>query len=70
MGELEKQGIVRYQMLYNMDEAQHCDRVVMINEGKIVVSGPPSRIVQDMFPDRTDADLNDVFIQLMTRNRS
>jgi ABC-2 type transport system ATP-binding protein len=68
--QLTKTGVTVFVTTHYMDEAQHCDRVVMINEGKIVVSGPPSRIVQDMFPDRTDADLNDVFIQLMTRNRS
>lgn len=63
-------GVTVFVTTHYMDEAQHCDRVVMINEGKIVVSGPPSRIVRDMFPERTDADLNDVFIQLMTRSRS
>ncbi len=68
--QLTTTGVTVFVTTHYMDEAQHCDRVVMINEGKIVVSGPPSRIVQDMFPDRIDADLNDVFIQLMTRNRS
>jgi ABC-2 type transport system ATP-binding protein len=63
-------GVTVFVTTHYMDEAQHCDRVVMINEGKIVVSGPPSRIVRDMFPERTDADLNDVFIQLMTRSRA
>ena len=63
-------GVTVFVTTHYMDEAQHCDRVVMINEGKIVVSGPPSQIVRDMFPERTDVDLNDVFIQLMTRSRS
>ena len=63
-------GVTVFVTTHYMDEAQHCDRVVMINEGKIVVSGPPARIVQEMFPERTDADLNDVFIHLMTRSRS
>ncbi len=62
-------GVTVFVTTHYMDEAQHCDRVVMINEGRIVASGSPGQIVQDMFPNRTDADLNDVFIHLMARNR-
>ncbi len=61
-------GVTVFVTTHYMDEAQHCDRVVMINEGRIVVSGSPRQIVQNMFPERTDADLNDVFIHLMSRN--
>ena len=50
-----------------MDEARHCDRVIMINEGKIVAEGKPSAIIQTLLPDRPDADLNDAFIKLMGR---
>ena len=51
-----------------MDEARHCGRVVMINNGRIVTLGSPASIIREVFPDRPDADLNDVFIKLMARN--
>ncbi|MBN1930755.1 MAG: ABC transporter ATP-binding protein [Desulfobacterales bacterium] len=49
-----------------MEEAGHCDRLVMINRGKIVASGAPRQIIQDLFPDQSHADLNDAFVKLMT----
>ncbi|MFH2220201.1 MAG: ABC transporter ATP-binding protein [Pseudomonadota bacterium] len=65
---LTREGVTIFVTTHYMDEAQHCDRVVMINDGKIVASGPPSGIVEDLFPDRPDADLNDAFIKLMARS--
>ena len=62
-------GVTVFVTTHYMDEAYHCDRVVMINEGKIVVSGTPSQIVRETFPERPDADLNDVFVYRMTRSR-
>ena len=53
-----------------MDEARHCDRLVMINEGKIVATGAPAAIVSEVFPDRSDATLDDVFIRLMRRGET
>jgi len=50
-----------------MDEARHCNRVVIINEGKIVASGSPAGIVGELFPDRPAADLNDAFVKLVGR---
>jgi ABC-2 type transport system ATP-binding protein len=51
-----------------MDEALNCERIVMINEGRIVAIGPPSKIISDILPDRPDADLNDAFVRLMARS--
>ena len=64
---LTAEGITVFVTTHYMDEAENCDRVVMINSGKIVAGGPPSRIVDDLFPNQPDADLNDVFIKLMTQ---
>ena len=50
-------GVTVFVTTHYMDEAQHCDRVVMINEGKIVVSGPPSRIVRGHVPAETGCRL-------------
>ncbi|MCF8062981.1 MAG: ABC transporter ATP-binding protein [Deltaproteobacteria bacterium] len=65
--ELAEEGVTVFVTTHYMDEAGHCDRVVMINEGRIVAMGRPEAIVREQFPDRPDADLNDVFIRLMAR---
>jgi ABC-2 type transport system ATP-binding protein len=49
-----------------MDEARHCGRIVMINEGKIVATGSPAEIIRQACPENPDADLNDAFVTLMT----
>jgi len=64
---LTAEGVTVFVTTHYMDEAENCDRVVMINSGKIVAGGPPSQIVGDLFPNQPQADLNDVFIKLMTR---
>jgi ABC-2 type transport system ATP-binding protein len=64
---LTAEGVTVFVTTHYMDEAENCDRVVMINSGKIVAGGPPSQIVDDLFPNQPKADLNDVFIKLMTR---
>jgi ABC-2 type transport system ATP-binding protein len=63
--ELTRQGVTVFVTTHYMDEARHCDRVVIINQGKIVSEGHPREIVSRLFPDREDADLNDAFIQLV-----
>lgn len=65
---LTSQGVTVFVTTHYMDEARHCDRIVMINNGGIVASGTPTSIIEDLFPDQPDADLNDAFIQLMARS--
>jgi ABC-2 type transport system ATP-binding protein len=67
---LASEGVTVFVTTHYMDEAENCDRIVMINEGKIVASGAPEKIVREMFPLDRKADLNDVFISLMTRGES
>jgi ABC-2 type transport system ATP-binding protein len=50
-----------------MEEARHCGRIVMINEGRIVAAGSPDDIIRQSCPDKPDADLNDAFVTLMAR---
>jgi ABC-type proline/glycine betaine transport system ATPase subunit len=50
-----------------MNEALNCGRIVMINNGTIVVSGAPLEVIRDVCPEKRDADLNDVFVRLMKR---
>ena len=67
IGLLAQKGVTVFVTTHYMDEARNCQRVVMINEGKIVASGSPSEITRKVFPERPEADLNEVFIQLMSR---
>lgn len=64
---LAAEGMTIFVTTHYMDEAEYCDRIVMINEGKIAASGAPQEIVREMFPQDQKASLNDVFISLMTR---
>ncbi|HOO00029.1 MAG TPA: ABC transporter ATP-binding protein [Syntrophales bacterium] len=65
--ELTREGITVFVTTHYMDEATNCDRLVMINQGRIVAQGPPGGIIRDACPDRENADLNDAFIALMGR---
>ncbi len=66
IGELAAEGVTVFVTTHYMDEARHCDRIVMINEGKIVATGSPADIVRQACPDSPDADLNEAFVTLMT----
>ena len=65
--QLTQEGVTVFVTTHYMEEARHCDRVVMINEGKIVASGSPPEIIREVLPDRPEADLNEAFIKLMAR---
>jgi ABC-2 type transport system ATP-binding protein len=62
-----KEGVTVFVTTHYMEEARHCDRVVMINEGKIVATGSPPEIIHQVLPDQPDADLNAAFVKLMAR---
>lgn len=64
---IAREGVTVFVTTHYMDEALNCERLIMINEGKIVASGAPLDIVAQTFPDREEADLNDAFIKLMSR---
>jgi len=65
--QLTSGGVTVFVTTHYMDEARHCNRVVMINEGKIVAAGTPHEIVREVLPDQPDADLNAAFVKLMAR---
>ena len=67
---LAGEGITVFVTTHYMDEARHCERIVMINEGRIVVVGSPPEIIAAVCPDRPDADLNDAFITLMSKGKN
>src|SRR5665811_1922650 len=55
--ELTEQGVTVFVTTHYMDEAAHCNRVVIINEGRIVAGGTPQAIIDDLFPGRPEANL-------------
>jgi ABC-2 type transport system ATP-binding protein len=63
--QLAEEGITVFVTTHYMDEARHCGRIVMINEGRIVAAGSPADIIRQACPDKPDADLNDAFVTLM-----
>jgi len=65
--QLTAEGVTVFVTTHYMEEAEHCSRIVMINEGRIVAGGPPDQIIRQVLPDRSSADLNDAFVALMTR---
>jgi ABC-2 type transport system ATP-binding protein len=66
IGQLAREGITVFVTTHYMDEARHCGRIVMINEGKIVAAGSREEIIRTACPERPDADLNDAFVALMS----
>jgi ABC-2 type transport system ATP-binding protein len=65
IGRIAGEGITVFVTTHYMDEARHCGRIVMINEGRIVAAGSPEEIIRGTCPGKPDADLNDAFITLM-----
>ena len=66
--QLAAEGVTVFVTTHYMDEALNCERIVMINEGKIVAIGSPAEIIRETYPDRPEATLSDTFIKLMSRN--
>ena len=64
---LAQEGITVFVTTHYMDEAEFCDRIVMIDHGGIVASGTPRDIISTACPGKEDADLDDAFITLMTK---
>jgi len=67
IGEMASEGITVFVTTHYMDEATNCQRIVMINEGRIVAQGSPDDIIAEACPAMPGADLNDAFIRLMAR---
>jgi ABC-2 type transport system ATP-binding protein len=65
--QLAGKGMTIFVTTHYMDEARHCRRIAMINQGRITASGSPAEIIKDVFPDNHEANLEDVFVRLMSR---
>ncbi len=66
IGQLAQEGITIFVTTHYMDEASHCGRIVMINEGRIVAQGSPGEIIREACPGKPAADLQDAFVALMS----
>ncbi len=64
---LADSGVTVFVTTHYMDEALNCERIVMINEGRIVAIGTPADIIEEALPGQPGATLNEAFIKLMTR---
>ena len=67
---LSDSGVTVFVTTHYMDEAMNCQRIAMINEGKIVAQGSPAELIRNVVPEKKAADLSDVFIKLMARSGS
>jgi ABC-type multidrug transport system, ATPase component len=70
IGQLSEQGTTIFVTTHYMDEAENCRRVILINEGRIVAEGAPTKIIREICPDLPQASLNDAFIHLMARRNT
>jgi ABC-2 type transport system ATP-binding protein len=66
--QLAAAGITIFVTTHYMDEARFCERIVMINAGRIVAMGSPPEIIAAACPDAPKADLADAFVRLMKRS--
>ncbi|MFW6115335.1 MAG: ABC transporter ATP-binding protein [Thermodesulfobacteriota bacterium] len=66
---LAQEGVTVFVTTHYMDEARNCQRLVMINEGRIAAMGTPREIIGEVFPGRPEAGLEDVFVRLMARRQ-
>ena len=62
---IREQGATIFLTTHNMDEAlKLCDRVALLNNGKIITQGPPVELCQRHNALRTVPDLEAVFLEL------
>ena len=60
---LREEGMTVLMTTHNLPEAQACDRVGIIDHGRLVAIGAPNELIRE-HGGREDADLEDVFIAL------
>ena len=60
---LREQGMTVFMTTHNLPEAQSCDRVGIIDHGKLIAIGPPNELIKE-HGGTDSADLEDVFIKL------
>lgn len=61
IGELSAQGTTPFVTTHYLEEAEHCDRVAFIHQGKLIALDRPQDLTR-----KYNASLEDVFFQLVT----
>jgi ABC-2 type transport system ATP-binding protein len=63
---LRREGLTAFVTTHNMQEAEGCDRVAIIDHGRLLVAGAPAEL-KVRVTGRGDATLEDVFLELTGR---
>jgi len=68
--DLSKDGVTILVTTHFLEEAEYCDRVGMILDGKMVALGTPRALKQEIFPGhKEEPSMEDVFVELVDRGR-
>jgi ABC-2 type transport system ATP-binding protein len=68
--DLSKGGVTILVTTHFLEEAEYCDRVGMILDGKMVALGTPRALKQEIFPGhKEEPSMEDVFVELVNRGR-
>jgi len=68
--DLSKGGVTILVTTHFLEEAEYCDRVGMILDGKMVALGTPRALKQEIFPGHVEEpSMEDVFVELVHRGR-
>jgi len=63
---IREEGVTVLMTTHNLAEANACDRVAIVEKGKLIALGTPAELIAE-HGGREDADLEDVFINLTGR---
>ncbi len=63
---LRERGLTVFMTTHNMQEAESCDRVAIIDHGRLLVLGAPAEL-KVLVTGRAEASLEDVFLELTGR---
>jgi ABC-2 type transport system ATP-binding protein len=61
---LKKRGKTLLVSTHNLDEAEYCDRIIIIHNGKIVAAGPPDELLRQ----KKKANIEDLFKDAIQEN--
>ncbi len=68
--DLSRDGVTILVTTHFLEEAEYCDRVGMILDGKMVALGTPRALKQEIFPGhKEEPTMEDVFVELVHRGR-
>ena len=60
---LKRKGVTIVLTTHYMDEAQHCDRIALLRQGRLLAEGTPAEVIKSA----SAANLEDAFLALAKR---